>query len=68
MESMTKINRSDWIRFQVPDKRVLEGYVQEFSTDGLRVLIGKSPDSPENEWYRLSDLLVLKVQELMAPV
>ena len=67
METSLKLFKKDWIRFQVPDKRVLEGYVQEISSDGTRIRVGKGPDSPENEWHTLSDIQVLKKQPLMAP-
>ncbi|MBA4147594.1 MAG: hypothetical protein H0X66_05725 [Verrucomicrobia bacterium] len=68
METLTRINKNDWVRFQVPDRRVLEGFVQEISHDETRVRIGKSPDSSENEWHTLSDIRVIKTQPLMATV
>lgn len=66
MATFTKITKNDWIRFQVADMRVLEGYVQDVSPDGTRVRIGKAPDSPENEWHQLEAITILKTQELMA--
>lgn len=62
----TGLQKDDWIRFQVADHRVLEGYVQEISPDGTRILISKSPDWPENEWYNLNEIEILKVQALNA--
>ena len=67
-ETISTVRRNDWIRFQIPDKRVLEGYVQEVSDDGSRILVGKAPyDWPENQWYNLAEITILKTQQLFAP-
>src|SRR5687767_4798164 len=65
--TQTKLRRNDWIRFQIPDKRVLEGFVQEVSADGTRIRVGKTPDGPENQWHNLADITVIKKQALMMP-
>lgn len=67
MQEAVKLHKRDWIRFQLSDKRVLEGYVQEISDDGTRIRVGKTPDSPEHQWYSLSEIHVLKKQALMSP-
>ncbi|MFN7141442.1 MAG: hypothetical protein ACK4UN_19105 [Limisphaerales bacterium] len=67
METLTAFHKSDWVRFQVSDGRVLEGYVQALSPDGSKVRIGKTPDSTENEWHRLDELSVLKTQSINTP-
>jgi hypothetical protein len=66
MQTPIRIEINEWIRFQVPDLRVLEGYVQEISPDGRRILVGKAPDWPENQWYDLADIRILHHQEMMA--
>jgi hypothetical protein len=66
IETPTHLQKDDWIRFQVPDHRVLEGYVQEISADGTRLLVTKTPDSPENEWHVLSDIQIIKQQSMNA--
>ncbi len=68
METIPALHKTDWIRFQIPDRRVLEGFVQDITEDG-RILIGKTPDTPfEREWYRLEDISVLGTQTVGAPV
>jgi hypothetical protein len=62
-QTLLKLQEGDWIRFQVPDKRVLEGFIQEVAEGDGRLLIGKAPDWPENEWYRLTDIEIIKHQE-----
>ena len=67
-ETISTVRKNDWIRFQIPDKRVLEGYVQQISDDGSRILVGKAPDNwPENEWYALANIKIIKTQELYSP-
>lgn len=66
-EAQAKIRKKDWIRFQVPDKRVLEGFVQEVSPDGTKILVGKGPDSPENQWHVLAEIKILRKQAFGAP-
>jgi len=63
-----KLQKSDWVRFQVPDHRVLEGFVQAFSEDGTRILVGKTPDSQENQWHDLRGIVIIKKQALGTPV
>jgi len=63
IETLLKLKRSDWIRFQVhSDRRVLEGFIQEISEDGQRLKIGKEPDGPESEWFSLSEISILHRQ------
>ena len=66
MGTTLELHETDWVRFQVPDRRVLEGFVQRIQGDS--VLIGKAPDTPEHEWWRLSDIVVLKKQTHGAPI
>jgi hypothetical protein len=57
------LRRRDWVRFQVKASRiVLEGFVQELSSDGRQIRVGKGPDSPENTWYSLDELTILHHQ------
>jgi hypothetical protein len=67
IETTAKIRKGDWIRFQVPDRRVLEGFIQEVSPDETRVRIGKAPESPENQWHSLGEIVVLKTQTINEP-
>ena len=62
------LKKNEWVRFQVSDRRVLEGFVQEVSADGLRILVGKAPWSYENQWHNLHDITVLDHQAINAPV
>jgi hypothetical protein len=61
-DSSHEFRKRDWIRFQVNSSRiVLEGFIQELPGDG-RLRIGKGPDSPENAWYSLHDITILRHQ------
>jgi hypothetical protein len=53
--------KGDWIRFQLKAPRtILEGFLQEIA-DG-RIRVGKAPDSPENAWFDLAEITLLKQQ------
>ncbi|MDB6059246.1 MAG: hypothetical protein JWO95_3090 [Verrucomicrobiales bacterium] len=55
----------DWVRFQLhrpDDRRVLEGFIQEFSDDEQHFRMCKAPDGIECEWYDLNGLTILKTQ------
>jgi hypothetical protein len=59
-----QLRRGMWIRWQNRSNRiVLEGFVQEIAPDGQRIRTGKTPDSPENAWYALSDVTILKWED-----
>jgi hypothetical protein len=57
------LRKRDWLRFQLKsDRRVLEGFVHELSSDGSQVRIGKTPYLPEPDWYPLSEIILLRQQ------
>lgn len=61
----------DWVRFQLHrpnDRRVLEGFIQEFSDDGQHFRMCRAPDGIECEWFDLNEVTILKTQTLGTPV
>jgi hypothetical protein len=61
----------DWVRFQLHrpnDRRVLEGFIQELSSNGQRFKMCREPDGDECEWFNRGELTILKTQTLGAPV
>lgn len=67
MNDVLAFRKKDWIRFQLPDKRVLEGFVKSISADKKSVTIGKGPDSPESQTFDIGAIHILKVQSFGAP-
>jgi hypothetical protein len=57
------LRKRDWIRFQLKtDRRVLEGFVHELTSDRSQMRIGKTPYLPEADWYPLSEIILLRQQ------
>lgn len=62
-EPAHNVRKGDWIRYQIKSNRiVLEGFVQEVSSDGSRVRIGRAPAPLENNWYSLTEISILHQQ------
>lgn len=61
----------DWVRFQLHrtnDRRVLEGFVMEVSSDGQTFKMCREPDGPECEWFEMGELTILQTQAMGASV
>jgi hypothetical protein len=64
MANQVRVQRNDWIRFQLPDKQVLEGFVQQISPDETKIMVGRGPGWPENQWHSLANIRILVKQTL----